>query len=270
VVTRKIAHLRPEQVLEEMQRCPVAYLPLGPLEWHGPHLPLGVDALNAENAALLAADRTGGLVLPTLYWGTERERDPQMLDWLGLDPQSYVVGMDFPANSLRSMYCSEEILALLVREHLRLAVRVGFRLVVLVTGHGATNQIEVLRRLATEFSAETPARVIVVLPFVTNSAGIMEVGHASLIETAVMQALEPGTVRIENLPALPEPLRNADWAVVDYLTFMGEPTPERTIHAQDDPRRTNPEHGRTLIAQAVDQIVKQVQEAFKTQADYKI
>ena len=60
--------------------------------------------------------------------------------------------------------------------------------------------------------------------------------------------------------ASPEPLRNADWAVVDYLTFMGEPTPARTIHPQDDPRRANPEHGRTIIAQAVDQIVKQVQE----------
>jgi creatinine amidohydrolase len=269
VLNRQIARLRPEQVIEEMQRCPVVYLPLGPLEWHGPHLPLGVDALNAENAALLAAERTGGLVLPTLYWGTERERDPQMLDWLGLDPRSYVVGMDFPANSLSSMYCSEEILALLVREQLRLAVRVGFRLVVLVTGHGATNQIEVLRRLAVEFSAESPARVILVLPFVTNPAGIMEVGHASLIETAVMQALDPDTVWLENLPALPEPLRNADWAVVDYLTFMGEPTPERTIHAHDDPRRASPEQGRTIIAEAVDQIVKQVQEALMDQADSK-
>lgn len=247
MVNRRIAHLRPEQVIDEMQRCPVAYLPIGPLEWHGPHLPLGVDALNAENAALLAAERSGGLVLPTLYWGTERERDSQMLDWLGLDPLSYVVGMDFPANSLLSMYCSEEILALLVREQLRLAVRMGFRLVVLVTGHGATNQIEVLRRLAMEFSAESPARVIIAMPFVTNPAGVMEVGHASLIETALMQALYPETVRLDSLPALPEPLRNADWAVVDYLTFMGEPTPERSIHEQDDPRHADPMRGREII-----------------------
>ena len=82
-----------------------------------------------------------------------------------------------------------------------------------------------------------------------------------------MQALEPETVRLENLPALPEPLRNADWAIVDYLTFMGEPTPERTIHPQDDPRRADPEHGRAIIAQAVDQIVKRVQEELKTLPD---
>lgn len=262
--THQIAYLRPEQIIEEMRRRPLVYLPIGPLEWHGPHLPLGVDPLNAENAATLAAEHTGGLVLPTLYWGTERERSPEMLAWLGLDPQSYVVGMDFPANSLASMYCSEEILALLVREQLRLAVRMGFRLVVLVTGHAATNQIEVLQRLAVEFSAESPARVIMVLPFITNSSGVMEVGHASLIETSLMQALHPETVRLENLPALPETLRNADWAVVDYETFMGNPTPDRTVHDHDDPRNANAVQGRNTIIQAVEQIVKQVKEALST------
>lgn len=262
--THQITYLRPEQVIKEMQRRPLVYLPIGPLEWHGPHLPLGVDPLNAENAALLAARRTGGLVFPTLYWGTERERDAEMLGWLGLDQDSYVVGMDFPANQLPSMYCSEEIFALLVREQLRLVVRMGFRLIILVTGHAATNQIEVLQRLAVEFSAESQARVIVVLPFVTNQSGVMEVGHASLIETSVMQALYPETVRLENLPALTEPLRNADWAVVDYETFLGSPTHDRTIHEHDDPRIANAERGQQTIAQAVEQIVKQVEEAQHT------
>jgi len=258
--TQKIAFLRPEQILQAIQRCPVAYLPIGPLEWHGPHLPLGVDPLNAENAALQAAGCTGGLVFPTMYWGTERERQPDMLNWLGLDPQSYVVGMDFPANSLPSLYCSEEVFALLVREQLRLTVRMGFSLVVLVTGHAATNQIEVLQRLATEFSGGSPARVITVLPFVTNSSGVVEVGHASRTETAVMQALYPETVRLENLPALPEPLRNADWAVVDYKTFLGHPTPDRTLHEHDDPRIAETEQGRLTIVMAVEQIVTRVKE----------
>lgn len=261
--TRNLAYLRPEQITTEMQRSPIIYLPIGPLEWHGPHLPYGVDPLNAENAAKLAAECTGGLILPTLFWGTERERDPQMLDWLGLDPHSYVVGMDFPANILPSMYCSEEILGLLVREQLRLVGRMGFRLAVLVTGHAATNQIQVLERLAAEFTAETPLRVILVLPFVTNSAGVMEVGHASRIETAVMQALHPETVHLENLPALPEPMRNADWAVIDYDTFLGNPTPDRTIHPHDDPRRADAQQGYDTINAAVDQIVQQVKKAIR-------
>lgn len=256
----QIAFLRPEQIIEEMQRCPVAYLPVGPLEWHGPHLPLGVDPLNAENAALQSAAQTGGLVFPAQYWGTERERPPEMLDWLGLDPQSYVVGMDFPANSLPSLYCSEEIFALLMREQLDLTCRLGFRLVVIVTGHAATNQIDVLARLAAEFNGKGLARVLVVLPFVTNSLGVMEVGHASRIETAVMLALHPQTVRLENLPPLPHPLRNADWAVVDYNTFLGDPTSDRTLHPHDDPRLAEPQQGRQTIQNAVDQIVARVQQ----------
>jgi creatinine amidohydrolase len=258
--TRQIAFLRPEQIIDEMQRCSLAYLPVGPLEWHGPHLPLGVDALNAENAALQAAEQTDGLVFPTLFWGTERERQPEMLDWLGLDQQSYVVGMDFPDNSLPSLYCSEEIFALLAREQLRLAIKMGFRLIVVITGHAATNQIEVLGRLAAEFNGSQIARVIVALPFVTNPGGVMEVGHASRIETAVMQALHPESVRLENLPPLPEPLRNADWAIVDYDTFLGSPTPERTVHEHDDPRHATTEQGNETIRRAVEQITSKVKQ----------
>jgi creatinine amidohydrolase len=265
--TKQIAYLRPEQVNEELQRCPLAYLPVGPLEWHGPHLPLGVDPLNAENAALQSAELTGGLVFPTLYWGTERERKPEMLDWLGLDQESYVVGMDFPTNSLPSLYCSEEIFALLVREQLRMATNMGFRLIVVVTGHAATNQIEVLERLAAEFNGNKFARVIVALPFVTNQSGVMEVGHASRIETAVMQALHPETVRLDKLPPPPEPLRNADWAVIDYDTFLGKPTPERIIHDNDDPRNANVEQGHLTIQRAVEQIAKRVKEELKRLSD---
>jgi creatinine amidohydrolase len=258
--TRQIAFLRPDQILEEIQRCPVAYLPIGLLEWHGPHLPLGVDAFNAENAARLAANQTGGLVFPTLYWGTERERPPEMLDWLGLDPTSYVVGMDFPANSLPSLYCSEELLALAAREQLGQITRLGFRLVVVITGHGATNQIAVLERLAAEFNGRGVIRVIVTLPFVTNEQGVMEVGHASRIETAIMQSLHPETVRLENLPPLPVTLKNADWAVIDFDTFLGNPTPDRTIHTHDDPRLADAEQGRLTIEQAVRQITALVQQ----------
>ena len=265
---RQIAYLRPEQIIEEMKRCTLAYLPIGPLEWHGPHLPLGVDPFNAQNAALQSAELTSGLVFPTLYWGTERERQPDMLDWLGLNLEDYIVGMDFPANSLPSLYCSEEVFALVMREQLRLVAKMGFRLIVMITGHAATNQIEVLERQAAEFNGYKIARVIVALPFVTNSSGVMEVGHASRIETSVMQALHPETVRLDMLPPLPDPLRNADWAVIDYKTFLGEPTPERVIHEHDDPRRASAEQGRLTIDHAVEQIVARVKSELERLSDY--
>jgi len=260
----RIAFLRPDQIKAEMVKHSIAYLPLGPLEWHGPHLPLGVDAFNAENAALLAVEKTGGLVLPTLYWGTERERSTQMLEWLGFEGDEWIIGMDFPANRLPSMYAREEIFGLLVREQLRLTLGMGFKLVVVVSGHAAENHLEVLERLSSEYSVQSSRKVVVVLPFVRNQHGILEVGHASRIETSVMMALQPDTVALKKLLPLGTPLNNIDHAIIDYFTFLGQPTDDRTVPEFDDPRFADPELGWRTINTAVEQIVDKVRNVYST------
>jgi creatinine amidohydrolase len=262
--TRQMQYLRPDEILQEMRQKPVAYLPLGLLEWHGPHLPLGVDALNAETVCKLAADDSGGLVWPTQYFGTERERGPELLDALGFEPDAYIVGMDFPANSLPSPYASEESFAIIIREQFRMIARMGFKVIAAVSGHGATNQLETLKRLAAEFNAAGQVRVLVEMPFVTDDSGVMAVGHASRIETAVMLAITPETVRLDNLPALPEPLKNADFAIVDYLTFSGQPTPERTVHDIDDPRHATADDGHDHIRRAAINLARAVKAALQT------
>lgn len=40
--------LLPEEFVQRMQEMPVAYLPLGTLEWHGPHMPLGADGIQSK------------------------------------------------------------------------------------------------------------------------------------------------------------------------------------------------------------------------------
>jgi len=256
--TRHIQYLRPSQILAEIEKSPVAYLPLGLLEWHGPHLPLGVDSLNAEHVAELAAETCGGLVMPVLYFGTERERPHEMLEWLGFETDQWIVGMDFPANSLPSMYASEEMFALVVRENLRLMQSWNFKIIVVVSGHAASNQLETLERLAAEFNARGEARVLVTLPFVQNEERIFEVGHASKIETSVMLALEPGTVNLGALPAKNEALKNSEFAIVDYLTFLGQPTTCRTVREEDDPRNATVEDGEKSMQRASQQICERV------------
>ena len=44
-------------------------LPVGSTEQHGPHLPLGVDSIIAENFAALLAQRIDAVVAPTLSYG---------------------------------------------------------------------------------------------------------------------------------------------------------------------------------------------------------
>src|SRR5262245_10371838 len=57
-----------------LEQDPVVILPIGAVEQHGPHLPVGVDATSVEAVALRTAERLRGaeplsLVLPTLWYG---------------------------------------------------------------------------------------------------------------------------------------------------------------------------------------------------------
>ena len=56
----------------------------------------GTDALLAQSLARCAAERTGGVVMPTLFIGTERERPASILRDKGFEnpEQLYVLGMD--------------------------------------------------------------------------------------------------------------------------------------------------------------------------------
>jgi len=66
--------MRPVQIRAVRDAFPVAYLPMGTLEWHGEHNPVGLDALKATAMAEKFAERIGGLVMPTVWWGDHRER----------------------------------------------------------------------------------------------------------------------------------------------------------------------------------------------------
>src|SRR5690625_211651 len=65
-------YLRPKQIIEKRKEFPVAYIPIGTIEWHGVHMPTGADGIQAEGLAELCARKGGGLVFPTLYYGERR------------------------------------------------------------------------------------------------------------------------------------------------------------------------------------------------------
>jgi creatinine amidohydrolase len=258
----RFERLRPSEIVAEMEQRPLVYLPLGPLEWHAPHLPLGTDPLIAQAVALRVAARVGGVVLPTFFWGSERERQPQQLRSLGFQGDEWIVGMDFPANSLKSLYCREEFLALLVREVLELLVRQGYRLIVIVNGHGASNHLAVLDRLSAEYTARGPARVLTIFAWAEEEQDAPGVGHATAGETSRIMALYPETVDLSALPPVEEPLRNVDWAIVDSLTFSGQPTADFTT--RDDPRvGASPERGEEDLQRSVLHIAREVAAALK-------
>jgi len=65
----------PWEFAQALASTPIAYLPLGVLEWHGEHNAVGLDALKAHAVCVGAAQRSGGIVLPPIYWSTDERED---------------------------------------------------------------------------------------------------------------------------------------------------------------------------------------------------
>ena len=196
-------YLRPAQLLERCKACPLVIVPVGPLEYHGPHLPIGVDAINCTQVAHACCRRLGrGVVLPTMMMGTERERGPEMLEPLGFEPGTYVVGMDFPSRLWNSHYLPEEIFAIRLRAELRILIDQGYRYILIANGHGAQNQLETINRLCIELSNTTPAKLTYRLTLAKRVlAGNWAAGHADSIETSIIMHYDRGMVDLGATPA---------------------------------------------------------------------
>jgi len=64
--------MAPGEVVPRREACNLAYLPVGSLEWHGPHMPFGTDYMTVTYLAEEAARRYGGVVFPPIYYSDVR------------------------------------------------------------------------------------------------------------------------------------------------------------------------------------------------------
>lgn len=251
-------YLTPGEAVARRERCSALLIPVAPVEWHGPHLPLGCDPLIAAAVAERAAGMLGATAYPPLYLGTERERPPEMLRSMGLPETARIEGMDFPANNYRSFYFREEVFALVLRDAIGMAAANGYRVIHIVNGHGAANQLSVIERLCAELDAPPVRRVAWGYAFPEELRRGL-IAHAAAEETSILLHLEGDRVRLDALPAAPQPLRNADFAIVDGPTFDGRPTPDHTVRSEVDPRmRSDAAAGAKYLDMAAGEIAGQV------------
>jgi len=260
--------MRPPDIVEERNRLPLAFVPIGPLEWHGPHLPLGTDGLHAREVAVETARRIGGIVLPTYFVGTEtvrlNDQQAQGLASLGFTGSERVVGMDFPEFPVKSLYFEEGAFAVTVRELLRLLKADGYKLIVIVNGHGAVNHQRTLRRLAAEESERPNVKVEYAMAFLPATPPYADPGHAEKIETSLMMAMRPELVDVTSLPPTDVPLRYRDYGIVDGKAFDGNPTSDFTLRREADPRDAAPDLGRKVLNAEVDRLVETVHASLRS------
>lgn len=255
----RFERMRPGEIVAAREQSPLAYLPVGPLEWHGPHLPFGTDPLHAEEIAMGAVRRTGGVVLPTLYAGAETvvapSGRPHSLANLGVPEDERVIGMDFPANSLKSLYFDESVFALTVREFVRGLITNEFRVIMLINGHGAANHVAALQRVAAEETIGS-CRVVYHAPWSPpQPPPLPGGGHATRGETDVVLAFAPDLVDLAELPPDDTPITYPDYGIVDGPGFSGEPNAGYVVADEADPRRAIAEDGQIRLGHAVDAAV---------------
>ena len=166
----RYAELRPEQLEAIMAVAPVAYVPWGALEWHGPHLPFGLDGFTAEGVAERVVQRTGGVLLPTTWWP------------ITALPHRYSLSIG-----------SDVVQALWDGIFAELA-RAGFKLVVLLSGHYAQGHELVLMDAAEHAIAAHGLLVLAVPPLALVDEEMLD--HAAHWETALLLALRPRLVAL--------------------------------------------------------------------------
>jgi creatinine amidohydrolase len=185
----------PDEIETALAERSVVYLPLGSIEYHSHHLPVGLDGLNAHGICTRAAERGGGIVLPTLYYG---------------------VGGGHTTYPWTIMAASSTPVTELLEQSLRRLEDFGVRVAVLFTGHFADEQLAMIDGLATRWNAGHAAgdglRALALS--VNRTDARLAPDHAGIFETTLLSALWPNRVRLDRLPTLEDvPAPDPDGAV---------------------------------------------------------
>ena len=189
--------LTADDLADAVRTCDgVCLLPFGVLERHGPHLPLGMDQIAADEIARRAAEVEPAVVFPGYYFGaifTARHL-----------PGTIALGRRLLMPVLEAV-CDE-------------IARNGFTKILIVNGHGGN--IALLHAFVRALLEEPRDYAV----YSTNYYHLdpeprerwHEIrasdfgGHADEMETSLMLALRPDTVHMDRVPADPKAGRPTD------------------------------------------------------------
>ena len=183
----------PDQLEAAFARWPLLYLPYGLCEPHGPQCTLGLDALKAHALCVRAARQAGGIVAPPDYWHIHEVSG--YADWaernVGEVPRTWLTSVPPWQHFKNVLY------------HLRAADAIGFRGVILLTGHYGPNWQD-LKTLLDLVRPHIGATLLGLPDFEANVPGFDGDGaggdHAGKVETSLLWALEPACVDVSRLP----------------------------------------------------------------------
>lgn len=162
-------HAYPTDIAQALKDRPLAVVPWGALEWHGDHLPTGLDGIVAQEFAKRLASRTSGVLLPTFY--------------LPITTLPHRTSQEVKTETLRAV----------LRDLFSGLARSGVRAALVVSGHYAQgHEIELYQ--AAEDAQESGISVMAASPLeVLEEEDYLD--HAGRWEASCLEMFEPGSLR---------------------------------------------------------------------------
>jgi len=192
--------LTPTEFRQRLAQAPIAYLPLGTLEWHGEHLPLGSDGLQSHGFFQRLAREVGGIVLPMLFLGPDRRQVMDGRELYGMDichAQDESQCYETQQLDGSAYWVPDETFGIILDATLKQLARAGFRIVV---GHGHGPSTKFYQEHAAEWKARYGLECLVCWGGEHDREGLgIQVDHAAMNETSLMMALHPEMVHMEYL-----------------------------------------------------------------------
>lgn len=171
--------LAPAELDARLAEASVVYIPLGTLEFHGPHLPIGLDALTAHTVCIAAAERGGGVVLPPVYqgFGGGHGHYPwtiMMADGSGIDAH--------------------------LRATLQRLSEFGVATAVVFSGHFAPEQLDMIDALGKDWNSGSPSLRVVATAVNRCPTAPLPPDHAGEFETTLLAGSSPELIHLDKLP----------------------------------------------------------------------
>lgn len=226
-----------------------AILPVGSVEQHGTHCPLGTDAFIARAISMGAAARLEALCLPPVWYGIAAHH------------------MNFAG----TLTVRPHVLSAYVEDILCSLAAQGFTSVLVLNGHGgntgaiANAMVEAREKRPELFLAQSSVWLALqdvyetLPPEVRQDSWRMMISHGGLFETSVVMAVEEGLVKLDNVDPAPMDsfIRATDPAMTLTLKFE-EIAP---VGFGGDPRGASADLGLQFIEMSVEAIVSKYKAA---------
>ena len=243
-------HMTVEEIRNALLTTETVLVPIGCIEQHGYHLPTRVDCYNAEGICSGASAETGALVAPTV-------------------PYSYSGG-ELPG----TINIAPAVVSLLLMEILRDLSRQGCKNLVLVLGHGGTENDAATFEAADMFLRTHPDRAdlnVAVYRFWKVSPSAAHAFedhdyHAGYFETSMMLHIAPEHVRDtvaldtpEHLAAMREDPDSYQTRIKhvehDAVVPHVHQDPQTEVGVIGEPARATPELGARIFQEAIERLV---------------